>query len=63
VLTGEHRPYDKTVAYARRIMPQHKWGAWELVGRYSHVIVSDQRVDGGIFDRESAGVNWWATRR
>ena len=35
MLTGEHRPYDKKVAY----------------------------VAGGIFDRETIGLNWWATRR
>jgi len=63
VLTGEHRPYDKNVAYARRIMPRRKWGAWEIVGRYSHVDVADQAIDGGIFDRETIGLNWWATRR
>ena len=63
VLTGEHRPYDKQVAYARRILPQRKWGAWELVGRYSHVDVADGPVDGGTFDRSTMGINWWATRR
>ena len=40
-----------------------KWGAWEVVGRYSHVDVADSRIDGGIFDRETLGPNWWATRR
>jgi len=63
VLTGEHRPYDKKVAYARRILPQRKIGAFELVGRYSHVDVTDALVDGGIFDRATVGINWWATRR
>jgi phosphate-selective porin len=63
VLTGEHRPYDKTVAYARRILPQRKLGAWEIVGRYSHVDIEDALVDGGVFDRWTAGINWWATRR
>jgi phosphate-selective porin len=63
VLTGEHRPYDKKVAYARRVLPQHKGGAWEIVGRYSHVDVTDQLVDGGIMDRGTIGLNWWATRR
>ena len=63
VLTGEHRPYDKTVAYARRILPQRKWGAWELVGRYSHVDIADREVDGGVFGRGTLGLNWWATRR
>jgi phosphate-selective porin OprO/OprP len=63
VLTGEHRPYDRKVAYPRRLMPQRKGGAWELVGRYSHVDLADRLVDGGIFDRETVGLNWWATRR
>jgi phosphate-selective porin len=63
VLTGEHRPYDKKVAYARRILPEHPWGAFEVVGRYSHVDVTDRAIDGGIFDRWTAGINWWATRR
>ena len=63
VLTGEHRPYDKAVAYARRILPQNKWGAWELVGRHSKVDIDDRTVDGGVFDRYTIGINWWATRR
>jgi phosphate-selective porin OprO/OprP len=63
VLTGEHRPYDKKVAYARRILPQRAIGAFELVGRYSHVDLDDALVEGGIFDRGTIGINWWATRR
>ena len=63
VLTGEHRPYDKKVGYARRILPQRTVGAFELVGRYSHVDIADALIDGGIFDRGSVGLNWWATRR
>jgi hypothetical protein len=63
VLTGEHRPYDRKVAYARRILPQRTWGAVEVVGRYSHVDLDDRLVDGGIFDRATVGINWWATRR
>src|SRR5262245_552954 len=63
VLTGEHRPYDKQVGYARRILPQRRIGAFELVGRYSRVDVDDAAVRGGIFDRGTVGINWWATRR
>jgi phosphate-selective porin len=63
VLTGEHRPYDKTVAYARRILPQRRIGAFELVGRYSHIDMDDAQVTGGIFDRGTVGISWWATRR
>ena len=50
------------MAYARRILPQHRIGAFELVGRYSHD-VDDTLVHGGIFDRGTVGINWWATRR
>jgi phosphate-selective porin OprO/OprP len=63
VLTGETRPYDRTVGYARRIMPEHKWGAVELVARYSHVDLDDGVVTGGKFNRSHLGINWWATRR
>jgi phosphate-selective porin OprO/OprP len=27
------------------------------------VDVTDGPIDGGIFDRETIGLNWWATRR
>jgi phosphate-selective porin len=63
LLTGEHRPYDKKVAYARRVSPHRRIGAFELVGRFSHVDVDDALVEGGIFDRATVGINWWATRR
>ena len=60
---SEHRPYDKTVWYARRIVPRGKWGAWEVVGRYSHIDVADRTIEGGVFNRETVGLAWWATRR
>jgi phosphate-selective porin OprO/OprP len=63
VLTGETRPYDRTVGYARRIMPKSKWGAPELVVRVAHVDLEDAEARGGEFDRLSIGLNWWATRR
>lgn len=37
VLTGEHRPYAAKAGYARRVLPQHKWGAVELFVRYSRL--------------------------
>ena len=63
VLTGEHRPYDRTVGYARRVMPRGRWGAPELVVRYSHEDLDAGLVHGGYFDKTYLGVNWWATRR
>jgi len=46
VLTGEARPYDRTVGYARRVMPRGRWGAPELVARFSHVDLDDGVVRG-----------------
>ncbi len=63
VLTGETRPYDRTVGYARRVMPQGRWGAPELVARFSHEDLDDAGVHGGAFDKTYLGLNWWATRR
>jgi len=63
ILTGETRPYDRTVGYARRVMPEGPWGAPELVARFSHVDLDDGAVQGGKFDKTYLGINWWATRR
>ena len=63
ILTGETRPYDRTVGYARRVMPEGRWGAPELVARFSHVDLDDGVVQGGMFDKTYLGINWWATRR
>ena len=63
ILTGETRPYDRTVGYARRVMPKGRWGAPELVVRFSHVDLDDGAVQGGSFDKTYLGLNWWATRR
>jgi phosphate-selective porin OprO and OprP len=63
ILTGETRPYDRTVGYARRIMPKGRWGAPELVARFSHEDLDDGVVQGGKLDKTYLGINWWATRR
>jgi phosphate-selective porin OprO/OprP len=63
VLTGETRPYDRTVGYARRVMPAGRWGAPELVARVAHVDLNDGAVQGGQFNLTYLGLNWWATRR
>jgi len=63
ILTGETRPYDRTVGYARRVMPEGRWGAPELVARFAHVDLDDGAVQGGKFDKTYLGINWWATRR
>jgi phosphate-selective porin OprO/OprP len=61
--TGESRPYDRNVGYARRVIPTGYWGAPELVMRFAHVDLDDKNAAGGSYDRLSFGLNWWATTR
>ncbi len=63
VITGEHRPYDRKAGYARRVLPQGRWGAWEVFARYGRVDLDDGAVRGGRMTGWWTGVNWWATRR
>jgi len=63
VLTGEQRSYDRSRGVLKRIMPQGRWGAPELVARYAVVDLSSGGIEGGRYDRIEAGVNWWATTR
>ncbi|OYU14936.1 MAG: hypothetical protein CFE37_08665 [Alphaproteobacteria bacterium PA4] len=63
VLTGEARPYDRNVGYARRVIPTGYWGAPELVARISRVDLDDGGVSGGHYFKTYAGLNWWATTR
>jgi phosphate-selective porin OprO/OprP len=63
VPTGESRPYDRNVGYARRVIPTGYWGAPELVARFAHVDLDDGSAAGGSYDRLSFGLNWWATTR
>jgi len=62
VVTGEHRPYDRKAGYARRVLPQHPWGAVELIARFGRVDATDKGIDGGEMRGWWAGVNWWVTR-
>lgn len=63
VVTGEHRPYDRKAAYARRVLPQGPWGAWEVIGRYGRVDLNDGAMRAGAMDGWWIGFNWWATNR
>jgi phosphate-selective porin OprO/OprP len=63
VLTGETRPYDRAAGLARRLVPTGRWGAPELMARYSAVDLESGGVSGGSFDRLEVGANWWATTR
>lgn len=62
IIGGDERPYDKRAAYARRVLPDGKGGAWELVGRIGRVDLDGRKVLGGINNKYTFGVNWWATQ-
>jgi len=62
IITGEHRPYDRNVGYARRPIPRRRLGAVEVVARYSHVDLDDKSVHGGVMDRGTLAVNWYPNR-
>jgi len=61
VLTGEHRPYNRTFGYTGSIVPRRRIGAWEVVARYSRVDLTDASVSGGDMSKWYLGLNWWAT--
>jgi phosphate-selective porin OprO/OprP len=63
LVTGENRPYDTSVGYARRVRPSGANGALELVARASRVDLDDGAVQGGRFVKSYLGANWWATPR
>jgi len=62
-LTGEHRPYDRNVGFARRPIPRRRWGAVELAARYSRLDLNDKSIDGGVMDKGLLDVNWFLNRR
>ena len=62
MVTGEHRPYDRNVGFARRPIPEHLMGAVELMARYAHLDLDDKSVHGGVMDRGTLGVNWFLNR-
>lgn len=62
VISGEQRPYDKRAGYARRVKPDGKGGAWELWGRVGRVNLNGRNIEGGLNNRYTAGLNWWATQ-
>ena len=65
-ITGEHRPYDRKAGYARRVLPQGRWGARQSMVHRGAAATSisttahDPRRHRWI-GRE-AGVNRWAVR-
>lgn len=62
-VTGESRAYNRATGVVRRVTPDGRWGAVELVARYANVDLDGGSVRGGRYDRIEAGANWWATTR
>ncbi len=61
IVTGESRPYARAGGYAGAILPRRRFGAVELVAKYSRVDLTDGTLDGGVLDKWHFGVNWWAS--
>jgi len=68
-LTGEARPYERTVGVFGRVTPrrdfdprQRTWGAFEAAGRVSAVDLNDGDVRGGRMWLLGAGLNWYWSR-
>jgi phosphate-selective porin OprO/OprP len=71
-LTGEHRPYDRTVGAFDRVKPFEDFfrvrtcrgigagsGAWELAVRWSYVDLNDNNIQGGQLNDATLGLNWY----
>ena len=62
IITGEHRPYDRNVGFARRLIPEHRWGAFELAARYSRLDLDNKSVHGGVMDKGLLDFSWYPNR-
>ncbi len=62
VLTGEKRGYSEKDGIFSGVRPKSKFGAIELVGRFSMLDLNDALVAGGEEKDYLAGVNWYLGR-
>lgn len=65
-LTGEHRPYKKSLGALDRVTPNRNFGlnggglgAWEIGLRYSRTDLNGGLIAGGRVEDISAGLNWY----
>jgi phosphate-selective porin len=63
IVTGESRRYNRAAGIPIGIVPAHRYGAIELVTRYSRIDLNDGAINGGVLDKFYFGVNWWASRQ
>ena len=61
--TGEHRPYDRNVGFARRPIPIRRWGAVELTARYMRLDLDNKTFQGGLLNKGTLDLNWYPNRR
>jgi phosphate-selective porin OprO/OprP len=64
ILTGEHRPYNRTNGTLGRIVPADPFnsggcGAWEIAMRWSYLNLNDADVRGGRLNDLTLGLNWY----
>lgn len=62
VLTGEKRRYSSSSGLLGALRPKSRWGALELVARYSQLDLDDADISGGKGRNYSAGLNWYLSR-
>ena len=60
-LTDDHHPYESQTGEFDRVIPKGKWGAVEVVARYSTLDLNDLAagVKGGSAKVTSLGMNWY----
>jgi phosphate-selective porin len=61
VFTGEARHYIRAGGYASPVVPRRRYGALELVAKYSEVDLTDAQVDGGMLEKWYLGLNWYTS--
>ncbi|MCA8959943.1 MAG: hypothetical protein KDC38_05500 [Planctomycetes bacterium] len=60
IVTGEVREYRASRGLFLDFVPRSRFGAFEIVARYSHLDLNDHGVRGGSATDWMIGVNWYA---